>query len=135
MWRQGEISADSAYWFEGAPDWQPILKLRSLLEQSPQQTKPVVATSVPTRLRSARPQETDKRILVAFLLCFFLGYLGIHRFYVGKIGSGFIFILLLVTAFLVIPGIILIIWLLIDLILILIGGFKDSEGRYITKWT
>ncbi len=26
--------------------------------------------------------------LVALLLCFFLGYLGIHRFYVGKIGTG-----------------------------------------------
>ncbi len=31
---------------------------------------------------------TDKKILPAFLLCFFLGMFGAHRFYVGKIGTG-----------------------------------------------
>lgn len=30
----------------------------------------------------------DKRILPAFLLCFFLRVLGVHRFYVGKVGTG-----------------------------------------------
>lgn len=30
---------------------------------------------------------------VAFLLCFFLGYLGVHRFYEGKIGSGILYLL------------------------------------------
>ena len=30
---------------------------------------------------------SDKSRLLAALLCFFLGYLGIHRFYVGKIGT------------------------------------------------
>ena len=31
---------------------------------------------------------SDKRILPSFLLCFFLGPLGAHRYYVGKMGSG-----------------------------------------------
>ncbi|MBW8770557.1 MAG: TM2 domain-containing protein [Gemmatimonadetes bacterium] len=31
---------------------------------------------------------TEKRILPASLLCFFLGVFGAHRFYVGKIGTG-----------------------------------------------
>ncbi len=31
---------------------------------------------------------SSKSRLVALLLCFFLGYLGVHRFYVGKIGTG-----------------------------------------------
>ncbi len=56
------------------------------------------------------------------LLCFFLGSLGIHRFYAGKIGTG---ILMIIT----LGG--LGIWTLIDLIMIIIGNFKDKEGMEI----
>ena len=69
---------------------------------------------------------TEKRILPAFLLCFFLGVLGAHRFYVGKIGTG---ILQIVT----VGG--FGIWTLIDLIMIIVGAFTDSEGNKITQWT
>ena len=57
--------------------------------------------------------------VAALLLCLLLGPLGVHRFYVGKIGTG---ILMLIT----IGG--LGIWTLIDLIMIAIGSFKDKEG-------
>ena len=60
--------------------------------------------------------------LVCLLLCFFLGYLGIHRFYVGKTGTG---IAQLLTA----GG--CGIWALIDFIMILLGKFTDAEGRVI----
>ena len=70
--------------------------------------------------------ESEKRILPAFLLCFFLGVFGAHRFYVGKIGTG---ILQLVT----LGG--LGIWALIDLIMIIVGAFRDADGRKITEWT
>ncbi|MCG3224914.1 MAG: TM2 domain-containing protein, partial [Candidatus Heimdallarchaeota archaeon] len=60
---------------------------------------------------------SDKSRLVAFLLCTFLGYLGVHRFYVGKVGTG---ILWLLTGGLFGFG------LLIDWILILVGSFKDD---------
>jgi TM2 domain-containing membrane protein YozV len=69
---------------------------------------------------------TDKKILPAFLLCFFLGVFGAHRFYVGKIGTG---ILQLVT----LGG--LGIWALVDFIMIIIGSFTDKEGNKITQWT
>lgn len=61
---------------------------------------------------------------VAVLLCFFLGALGVHRFYVGKIGTG---VLQLIT----IGGLGL--WSLIDFIVILVGGFKDKYGRELEK--
>lgn len=69
---------------------------------------------------------SSKSRLVALLLCFFLGILGAHRFYVGKIGTG---ILMLVT----IGG--FGIWALIDLILIIVGSFRDKEGLLVFRWT
>lgn len=66
----------------------------------------------------------NTRQLIAFLLCLFLGNLGIHRFYVGKIGTGILMILTF-------GG--LGIWALVDLIMIITGSFKDKEGRKIKE--
>jgi len=63
--------------------------------------------------------------LAATLLCFFLGVLGVHRFYVGKIGTG---VLQLVTM----GG--LGIWALIDLIMIIVGAFRDKQDRLLLNW-
>lgn len=71
-----------------------------------------------------RQEERDPRYVPMILLCFFLGGLGVHRFYVGKIGTGILMILTL-------GG--LGIWTLIDFILIVVGRFKDKEGKYITN--
>jgi TM2 domain-containing membrane protein YozV len=69
---------------------------------------------------------SPKSRLVAVLLCLLFGVFGAHRFYVGKIGTG---ILMLVTfgGF----GI----WALIDLILVIVGSFRDKEGRLVFRWT
>ena len=64
--------------------------------------------------------KSEKSNTVALLLCFFLGFLGVHRFYVGKIGTG---VLMLVT----LGG--LGIWNLIDFIIIVVQKFTDSEGN------
>lgn len=69
---------------------------------------------------------TDKRILPAFLLCFFLGVFGAHRFYVGKVGTG-------IAQLFTFGG--LGIWALVDLIVILCGAFTDDQGNKITQWT
>lgn len=57
---------------------------------------------------------------VAFFLCLFFGYLGFHRFYVGKIGTGIIWMFTF--------GFLGIGWIL-DLIFILLGGFRDKAGQ------
>lgn len=63
--------------------------------------------------------------LVALLLCFFLGFLGIHRFYVGKIGTGILQLLTLGGLF---------IWSFIDFIFIICGIFRDDEDKPLTEW-
>lgn len=69
---------------------------------------------------------SEKRILPAFLLCFTLGLFGAHRFYAGKIGTG-------VLQLLTLGG--LGIWTLVDMIMIVVGSFTDSEGEKISDWT
>jgi len=86
----------------------------------------VVCTSCGVMQPLPRELATEKRILPAGLLCFFLGVFGAHRFYVGKIGTG---ILQLVT----LGG--LGIWMLVDLIMLVTGEFKDKDGNRITEWT
>ena len=71
------------------------------------------------------PYVSPKSRLVALLLCFFLGVLGVHRFYVGKVGTG---ILYFFTASLFGFG-----WIF-DMVMIAIGAFRDSRGLPLLNW-
>jgi tRNA A-37 threonylcarbamoyl transferase component Bud32 len=97
---------------------------------------------------------SDKIILPAFLLAFFFGIFGAHRFYVGKIWTAFLQLAALGGCILLIiacatlgmhvqpvAGISLsvlvcgcAIWATIDWILILCKAFTDGQGRRITNW-
>ena len=68
---------------------------------------------------------SDKSRLVVSLLCFFLGWLGVHRYYVGKIGTG-----ILMTLTLGGFGF----WVVADLIVVVCGAFRDTQGRKIFRW-
>lgn len=95
------------------------------------------------------------------LLCFFLGFFGVHRLYEGKIGSGIfrlvsslliiiigsILAIMNVSSFeicpihiviLLIQWIVLIcilsVWQFIDMLLILYGDSRDASGNRITRW-
>ena len=61
-----------------------------------------------------------KSKLTAILLCLFLGSLGIHRFYLG-------YTLIGIIQLLTFGG--FIIWTIVDLIRLIIGSLKDSEGN------
>lgn len=75
---------------------------------------------------------SDKSRLAAFLLAFFFGCFGVHRFYVGKYGSGAAMLVLSVTVVgLLVSGF----WNLIDWVLILSGNFRDKHGQLLLRWS
>lgn len=67
---------------------------------------------------------SSKDWIAALLLCFFLGNFGVHRFYVGKVGTGILQLITLGAC-----GV----WTLIDFIIIAVGNFTDGEGKRIVN--
>lgn len=78
-------------------------------------TTPVQTTDISDRIRG-----------VALPVGILLGVFGAHRFYVGKIGTG---LLMLGTM----GGCGL--WWLYDMILMVAGEFRDSDGRRVVRWS
>jgi len=64
-------------------------------------------------------QTSDKKKWTALFLCLLFGIFGVHRFYVGKIGTGIIYLFTFGIGF---------IGVIIDLISILLGSFRDNVG-------
>jgi TM2 domain-containing membrane protein YozV len=82
-----------------------------------------------------------KSRLALTLLAFFLGELGIHRFYAGKIGTGIVMLILTIVGYATIwavlgfiPLAVVWVWNLIDFIMAVAGIFKDKEGKAIKNW-
>ena len=67
--------------------------------------------------------KSDKNKITALLLCIFLGGLGIHRFYVGRIGTGIVWLLT--------GGVFGIGWI-VDIIMIAVDKFKDKQGNILS---
>ncbi len=65
---------------------------------------------------------SQKDWLTTLLLCFFLGLLGIHRFYTNSTAIGVVQLLTLGGC-----GI----WTLVDFIMLLAGSYRDGENRIV----
>jgi len=72
----------------------------------------------------ASPKSRTTALLLALLFPI-VGLCGIHRFYAGKTGTG---ILWLFTAGLLGVG------QLVDIIMIVVGTFRDKQARMISTW-
>ncbi len=76
-------------------------------------------------IKAKEEQVSEKSRLYALLLSFFFGWAGGHRFYVNKPGTALLM-------FFTMGGFGM--WWDIDVIMILIGQFKDKEGLPLKKW-
>ena len=70
-------------------------------------------------------QVSPKNRTAALLLNIFLGEFGIHRFYVGKVGTGILYLC---------TGGLLGIGYIIDLIMIISGSFTDKSRAFVSTW-
>lgn len=114
------------------PDAQPVqtppTAQQRAYAQPTYQQPPIVINNVNTNtnvnrnVNSAAVMVSPKSKWIAFFLCLFLGAVGIHRFYVGKIGTGIIWFF--TVGFFGIGA-------LVDLIVILVGGFRDKNGLFL----
>ena len=68
---------------------------------------------------------SQKSRLTAFLLCVYTGFFGGHRFYVGKVGTGLIWLFTFGVF-----GI----GFFVDLIMIVVGSFSDKENKRVLAW-
>jgi TM2 domain-containing membrane protein YozV len=88
---------------------------------------PVPGTSPPALTASPLPEPNDRNKYIAALLAFLVGPLGIHRFYLGRTGSGIAMLLLSCT---VVGLIVSAPWAFIDMIRYLVMSDRDFADRY-----
>jgi len=104
-----------------------VMKKRTSVPGNTQSSPaPTPRTSEPrTQTTTPEVNVSEKSRLVALLLCFFLGWCGVHRFYVGKVGTG-------IAQVLTFGG--MGIWMFIDFIMIIVGSFSDKTGLPVKNW-
>ena len=78
--------------------------------------------------KTGNKMASGKDWMVCLILLVFAGMLGIHKFYVGRTSEGVVMLVLTLTFIGAIASFVL--WI-IDLIQLVRGDFKDSEGKYL----
>ena len=149
---QLQMIQDVSHYFElmgeALPQPQPELKPKPQVQV---QAQPQQAAKI------TEPEPADKSkysLSTAAILCFFFGGFGIHRFYVGKIGTGFAMLclwclnlLILIATFVKHFGVYdevpitiylflvggINVWVWVDFIMILCGAFRDKDDKRLTR--
>ena len=95
-------------------------------------------------MRQRNIEEISSRSrLATVLLALFLGIFGVHRFYIGKIRTAIVMLILSILylttvrswgIIMVIPLAVVGLWALIDFIFAVSGIMKDKEGKRIKNW-
>ncbi|WP_346940518.1 TM2 domain-containing protein [uncultured Clostridium sp.] len=75
-------------------------------------------------LKSKDKEFSEKSWGATLVFCIVLGFIGFHRFYVGKAGTA-ILMLLTLGGF----GI----WIIVDLVSIIINSFTDEDGKVVKR--
>ena len=139
---EGQLAGDDGRRYRFAPDdWayrgEPAIGLA--VDFDPEETRArsifplpgaanLPATSGPTPAYFIAPSPTTSRNkIVAALLAFFLGVFGVHRFYLGRIGSGIAMLLLTCTVIgLLVTGV----WAFVDTLRYLFMSDREFAARY-----
>ena len=137
--RRGQIAGDDGQRYSFQPeDWDDVTEpsvgarvdfevegrnaLNIFREPTPQHTGAVAVSG-----RMAVVPVTDRNKYIAALLAFVFGPLGIHRFYLGRQGSG---IAMLVLSCTIIGLIVTYPWSFVDMIRYLAMGDEEFDERY-----
>lgn len=103
---------------------------RSIFPVPAAQSALAVAATDPASVPASRTRvgrRSDRNRLLAALLAFFLGPLGLHRFYLGRNGTGVVMLILSIT---VIGLAVTVPWSLIDFVRYLAMSNREFDRRY-----
>jgi hypothetical protein len=123
--------AEQGWWIASDDLWYPPESLPGSLTDPPQAIVSPGQVSQNIVIQMASPDPSiylgpPKSKVTAAVLAFFFGTLGVHRFYLGKPGTGIVMLLLTLTF---VGLVVTLVWELVDFILILTGNLRGKDGR------
>jgi hypothetical protein len=118
------IPASDLAWHDGMTEWLPLNDVLSQLAPAvpsvltvSSSPAPAPAVFLPAESNASKPEPLLKTFWVAFVLCLLLGFVGAHRFYLGKKSA---WLMLVTFGF---CGI----WWLVDILLLLANQLTDTK--------